>query len=155
MDRLPPWHDNRLKRLIKTPKLHMGDTGLACALLGVDADALNADRNLLGQMLETFVLQELRKQASWHDPQMRFFHFRDKDAAEVDVVIQQGASLVAGIEVKAAATVTKSDFRGLRKLAAAAGDRFASGVVLYDGEASASFGDALYAVPMSRLWEMP
>ena len=54
-------------RLIKTPKLHLGDTGLACALLGVDAAGLAADRSLLGQILETFVFQELRRQASWHD----------------------------------------------------------------------------------------
>lgn len=51
--------------------------------------------------------------------------------------------------------MTPADFRGLRKLVAAAGDRFAQGVVLYDGEVSASFGDRLYAVPIRRLWETP
>ena len=151
VDRLPPWHDNRLKRLVKTPKLHMGDTGLACALIGVDADALTADRHLLGQLLETFVFQELRRQASWHEAPLRLFHFRDKDGAEVDIVVERGAAHVAGIEVKAAATVTRSDFRGLRKLASAAGERFVGGVVLYDGETSAGFGDNLYAVPIQRL----
>ena len=65
LEELPPWHSNRLSRLVKTPKLHVGDTGLACALLGVDAAALRADRTLLGQLLETFVFQELRRQASW------------------------------------------------------------------------------------------
>lgn len=64
LEQLPPWHSNRLKRLIKTPKLHLGDTGLACALLGVDASALAADWTLLGQLSETFVYQELRRQAS-------------------------------------------------------------------------------------------
>ena len=155
VDRLPPWHDNRLKRLVKTPKLHMGDTGLACALIGTDAEALTADRHLLGQMLETFVLQELRRQASWHDAPLRFFHFRDKDGVEVDIVIERGATHVVGVEVKAAATVTRSDLRGLRKLASASGARFAGGVVLYDGETSAGFGDNMYAVPIRHLWEMP
>ena len=61
--------------------------------------------------------------------------------------------LVAGIEVKAAATVHPADFRGLRKLKAAAGDGFAGGVVLYDGEISAGFGDSMYAVPVRALWE--
>ena len=60
---------------------------------------------------------------------------------------------VAGVEVKGAATVTRSDFRGLSKLATAAGERFVRGVVLYDGETSARFGDRLYAVPIRRLWE--
>ncbi len=52
---------------MKTPKLHIGDTGLACTLLGVDGAALAADRPLLGQLLETFVFQELRRQASGQD----------------------------------------------------------------------------------------
>ncbi len=153
LDSLPPWHSNRLSRLVKTPKLHLGDTGLACAQLGVDAAALAADRPLLGQLLETFVFQELRRQASWHDEPLTFFHYRDKDGAEVDIVIERGARALAGVEVKAAATVTATDFRGLRKLREAAGARFAGGVVLYDGETHASFGDGLHAVPLRALWE--
>lgn len=153
LEELPPWHSNRLSRLVKTPRLHMGDTGIACAQLGLYAAALWQDRGTFGQLLETFVYQELRQQASWHDDEMRFFHFRDKDGAEVDVVVERGAHEVAGVEVKAAATVTAADFRGLRKLKQAAGKRFAAGVVLYDGEASASFGEGLFAVPIRALWE--
>ena len=153
VDSLPPWHSNRLSRLIKTPKLHVGDTGLACALLGINAVALAADRPLLGQLLETFAFQELRRQASWYGESVAFFHYRDKDGAEVDIVIERGARALAGIEIKASATVTGADFRGLRKLKEAAGKRFVAGVVLYDGEACASFGDGMYAVPLRALWE--
>lgn len=154
LERLPPWHSNRLSRIVKTPKLHLGDTGLACALLGVDAAALMADRPLFGQLLETFVFQELRRQASWQDAALAFFHYRDKDKVEVDIVIERGARLLAGVEVKAAATVTAADFRGLKKLQRATGKRFAGGAVLYNGEISASFGGGLYAVPMRALWEL-
>lgn len=153
LEELPPWHSNRLSRLVKTPKLHLGDTGLACSLLGLDAAALWQDRTTLGQLLETFVFQELRRQASWHEEESRFHHFRDRDGAEVDIVLERGASRVAGVEVKAAATVTAADFRGLRKLKEAAGKRFVGGVVLYDGETSASFGEGLHAVPIRALWE--
>jgi len=153
LEELPPWHTNRLSRLIKSPKLHVTDTGLAAALLGYDAGALNADKTLLGQMLETFVLQELRRQASWNEEDHRFHHFRDKDGAEVDIVLERGAGRVAGVEVKASATVTAADFRGLRKLKEASGKRFAAGVVLYDGETTATFGPNLYAVPVRALWE--
>lgn len=152
LERLLPWHSNRLSRLVKTPKLHMGDTGLACALLGVDAKALANDRELLGQLAETFAYQELRRQADWLETPSRFFHYRDKDKVEVDIVIERGAS-VAGAEVKAGSTVKESDFRGLRKLAKATGDHFAGGVVLYDGETCVSFGERLYAVPLRLLWE--
>jgi predicted AAA+ superfamily ATPase len=153
VDELPPWHTNRLSRLVKTPKLHIGDTGLAAALLGVNAKDLAADRELLGQFLETFVYQELRRESSGHEDDIRFHHFRDKDGYEVDLVLEKGSRQVAGVEVKAAASVSSSDFRGLRKLASAAKNRFVAGVVLYDGEHSASFGDSLYAVPIRRLWE--
>lgn len=153
LERVPPWYSNRASRLVKTPKLHMGDTGLACGLLGIDAEDLNADRTLLGQFLESFVYQELRRLASWHPKHHDFYHFRDRDKMEVDIVIERGARQLVGVEVKAAATVTASDFRGLRKLKQSAGKRFVAGAVLYDGEATVSFGDALYAVPIARLWE--
>ncbi|MBU1509895.1 ATP-binding protein, partial [Myxococcota bacterium] len=140
LEELPPWHSNRLSRLVKTPKLHLGDTGLACALLGVDADALWQDRSLFGQLLETFVHQELRRQASWSDTGVTFFHYRDKDQVEVDLVLEAGPRL-AGVEVKAAATVTPSDFRGLRRLQEAEPGRFVGGIVLYDGAAVVPFGE--------------
>jgi len=152
VEELQPWHSNRLSRLVKTPKVHLGDTGIAATLLGLDAKALDEDRDLLGQLLETFVFQELRRQASGREEDFRFHHFRDKDGYEVDVVIERGGRAVAGVEVKAAATVRHADFRGLRKLEGAAGRRFAAGVVLYDGETFARFGDRLHAVPIRTLW---
>ena len=153
IDRLPPWHRNQLSRLVKTPKLHIGDTGLGCALLGVNGRALAHDRELLGQYLESFVLQELKRQSVSQDMPLEFFHYRDRDQVEVDIVIERGAREVAGVEVKAAATVTPSDFRGLRKLKKAVGERFAAGVVVYDGEISAGFGDGMFAMPIRHLLE--
>ena len=152
LELLPPWHSNRLSRLIKTPKLHITDTGLLASLLGVDAAALARDRGLLGQLLETFIFQELRRQASWHQDAIRFHHFRDKDGYEVDIVLECEGRDIAGVEVKAAATVTAADFRGLRKLRSATGERFAAGVVLYDGERSVRFAEDLFAVPIAALW---
>ncbi|HRA55627.1 MAG TPA: DUF4143 domain-containing protein [Thermoflexales bacterium] len=153
VDVLPPWHTNRLSRLVKSPKLHIGDTGTACALLGLDADALLKDRAVLGQLVETFVFQELRRQASWRDDDLRFHHFRDRDGYEVDIVLEFGAGQIAGVEVKASATVTTADFRGLRQLRDSAGKGFAAGVVLYDGETSVGFGEGFWAIPIRALWE--
>lgn len=153
VDRLPPWHANQLRRLVKTPKLHIGDTGLGCALIGAGPRDLAQNRELLGQYLESFVFQELRRQSICQETPLEFFHYRDRDQVEVDIVIERGAREVAGVEVKAAATVTQSDFRGLRKLKKAAGDRFVAGVVVYDGEVGAGFGDGMFAVPIRRLLE--
>jgi len=152
LEEVPPWHSNRLSRLIKTPKLHVGDTGIASAVLNRDAAALWEDRALLGQMLETFVYQELRRQASWQEDEFRFHHFRDRDGFEVDLVLERPGGELAGVEVKAGATVTAADFRGLQKLKDGTGKHFRAGIVLYDGEVAASFGEGLYAVPLSELW---
>lgn len=84
---------------------------------------------------------------------IEFFHYRDRDRYEVDVVVERGGHAVAGIEVKAAASVSERDMRGLRRLQRASGGRFAHGVVLYDGEATIPFGERLHAVPLRTLWE--
>ena len=68
-------------------------------------------------------------------------------------MLEQGHAAVAGIEVKAAATIGETDFRGLRKLRDAAGKRFVAGVVLYDGSATVNFRDRLFAVPVRKIWE--
>lgn len=155
LESLPPWHVRHLNRLIKTPKVHLGDTGLASALLRVDAPALDKDRTLLGQLLETFVFQELKRQAGWQAQDIAFYHFRDRDDHEVDMVLEQGLSALAGIEVKASGTVREADFRGLRKLKEIAGQRFVCGVVLYDGELAIRFAQDLFAVPLRALWDTP
>jgi predicted AAA+ superfamily ATPase len=152
VEELPPWHSNRLKRLVKTPKLHMADSGLACALLGLSPTDLWNDREMLGQLLETFVFGELRRQASGVEDAIGFSHYRDKDGAEVDIVIEHSGSRVSGVEVKASSTVHPADFRGLRRLREATGKRFACGVVLYDGEITVGFGDGMFAVPIAELW---
>ena len=150
IEQLQPWHSNRLSRLIKTPKMHLADTGLACSLMGVNSQTLWQDKALLGQLLETFIYLEIRKYADWHDEELKFYHFRNKDKIEVDIIIEQGQQM-AGIEIKAAASVTQSDFKGLKKLKNACGKQFSAGVVFYDGENILPFGDKLFAVPISLL----
>lgn len=149
---LPPWHTNELKRLTRTPKLHFLDAGLLAALRDLSPDRLRADRRPFGPLLETFVRSELLKLAGWSGQRLGFAHFRDKEAREVDVVVEDQHGRVIGIEVKAAATVTTADFRGLRKLAEACGSRFVLGLVLHDHDLSVPFGERLFAAPISTLW---
>lgn len=153
-ENLPAWHSNRRKRLVKTPKLHLGDTGIACALTNLNKNALAKDRALLGHLLETFVFQELRRQASGHKKPHKFFHYREKEGAEVDIVIQREGVRLAGVEVKASSTADKSDFHGLRRFKAVAGKHFAGGALVYNGDTSGKFEDGLYAVPLRLLWGM-
>ncbi len=153
MERIPAWHSNRAKRLVKTPKMHLCDTGVVCALLDLDKSALLEDRMLFSHILETFVLQELKRQASASDRNHSFYHFRNRDGEEVDIVIQRGIKL-AGVEVKASGTIRKSDFNGLRKLKEAVGKNFAGGILFYNGDSVLSHGKSLYALPVRKLWEI-
>jgi predicted AAA+ superfamily ATPase len=150
---LQPWYTNELKRLVKTPKLHFLDSGLLAALRSLSAARLASDRMVYGALLETFVLGELLKLASWSEEPLEFFHFRDRYDSEVDVVIEDARGRVVGLEVKAAATVTHADFAGLRKLEEACGKRFTLGLVLYDHDAMVPFGERLFAAPISTLWK--
>jgi hypothetical protein len=152
LDSLFPWHSNRLKNLTKRPKLHVGDTGLAAALLGVDEKGLKRDRGLFGQMVETFVFQEIHRIIAWEERPPRLYHFRTQRGKEVDILLEWPDGTIAGIEVKGSRGVRGGDFTGLRFLSETVGDRFVMGVVLYDGETAVRFGDRLMAVPISALW---
>jgi predicted AAA+ superfamily ATPase len=150
--RVEPWFRNRLKRLVKTPRLHFLDSGLLAAMQGATVERIAKNRAVLGPLLETFVFSEIMKQVAWLDETCVLHHFRDKDQDEVDIVVENDSAALVGIEVKAASTVNAADFKGLRKLAAACGDDFKLGVVLYDGETVVSFGNRLFAAPISCLW---
>jgi len=148
---LPPWRSNTLSRLVKSPKLHFLDAGLLAALRSVTPERIGRDRTAFGPILETFVFSELLKIAGWSGERFSFSHYRDKDQAEVDIVIEDSRGRVVGVEVKASATVGAADFRGLNRLAEAAGDKFAFGVVLYDHDRPVPFGKRMWAIPLSAL----
>lgn len=149
---VPSWSANVRQRLVKAPKIVLVDTGLASHLLGADQERLSRDGELLGSMLETFVLMELLKQAGWNETGVELFHFRRHAGREVDMVLEDRRGRVIGIEVKAAATVSGADFAGLKELQAIAKKRFLRGVLLYTGRETVPFGDVLEAVPIAGLW---
>ena len=152
--RLQPWHRNAAKRLIKTPKVHLVDSGLAATLSGFDAHDWAGQRERFGHLLESFVVQQLIAQAGWTDPDLRFWHYRDKDQVEVDLVITHGRR-TWGVEVKAAATVTPADGRGLRRLAEQCGKDFQGGVLLHAGTSTLPLEiPGGMAVPLARMWDM-
>jgi len=149
---LQPWFTNALKRIVKTPKLHFLDSGLLASARGLTFDRVRADRGTFGAPLESFVFSEVLKLMTASDLRLTPHHFRDRDMREVDIVLERDDGMIAGIEVKASATVKSGDFAGLRALAEACGDRFAFGAVLYDNTDVVPFGDRLVAAPLSCLW---
>lgn len=154
--RLPAWGRARGSRISARPKLHLIDSGLAAHLLGVTAQRILARdvvaQTVFGHVLETFVVNEVAKQASWQDLQVRLGHYRDRRGREVDVVVEAANGRVAGIEVKASGRVAGSDLEGLRTLRDLVGDSFVGGVVLHLGERSYTADDRIHVVPLERLW---
>ncbi|MBI25221.1 MAG: AAA family ATPase, partial [Pseudomonadales bacterium] len=152
VEQLPAWHSNEYKRLVKTPKLHSIDTGMMCAVRGLNRERLLKQPGDFGLVLESFVYNELRKQAVWIEEPLSFYHYRDKDKVEVDVIIENAIGDCFAIEVKAAATLSAKDFTGLKRFQSVAGERFKMGILLYDGDHTTAFGENLYAVPLGALW---
>jgi len=149
---LPAWSTNLGKRLVRAPKLHLVDSGLCAHLRGETDPAELAASTAMGPLLETFVLQEIRKELQWSRQRATPYHFRTAAGREVDIVLEAPGGKVVGVEVKASATIDAGDFAGLRALAEAAGKRFVRGVVLYLGDEVVPRGDRLWALPVDHLW---
>lgn len=153
--RVDVWARNRLNRVVKTPKLQFIDSGLLASLLDLTSENVAQDRTRFGNVLETFVFSELLKCTTTADGDYQLLYYRDADKYEVDVVIENAAGQLVGVEIKAAASIKDSDLRGLRKLSTLAGSQFHMGVLLYDGDETLPLGNGMWAAPISTLWGQP
>lgn len=151
---VPPWSRNLHARTVHRPKVHVTDTGLAAHLLSVDAEGLAARVSpARGPLVESFVANELAKQATWSPFPVRLHHWRISRGPEVDLVLERTNGRVVGVEVKATDTVDGDDFKGLVALRDRLGEDFIHGLVCYTGPRALSFGDRLTAIPISALWD--
>jgi predicted AAA+ superfamily ATPase len=149
---LPAWSGNPSKRLVKSPKLNLCDSGLLCFLTGLDAAHLDNESQRYGAILENFVVVELLKQSTWCKTRMGLFHYRSQTGQEIDIILENSSGKIAAVEIKSAASVTAKDFIPMRQLAQDVGDRFVRGVVLYVGKQTVPFADNLTALPVSAIW---
>lgn len=150
---LLPWSNKRAKRLVKAPKVHLADCGFATWLCGIYSPGELVKNPMWGHLLETFVVNEVRKLATWAKNPVDLFHFRMDTGKEVDVVLEDARGRIIGIEVKSSASIDRSDLYGLLELREAAGKNWVRGIVLHSGPAVTPFSKDLHAVPMSALWE--
>lgn len=150
--RVDVWARNRLNRVVKTPKLQFIDSGLLATLMELTAPEVQHNRTRFGNVLESFVYGELLKATTTAEGEYALMYYRDADKVEVDVVIENAAGQLVGVEVKASATVKESDLRGLRKFSSLAGDQFKMGILLYDGDETMPLGDNIWAAPLATLW---
>jgi hypothetical protein len=149
---LAAWSANLGKRLIKSPRIQLVDSGLACHLAGYDKTRLAEDATFRGHVFECFVTTELKKQVSWSKISTSIYHYRTASGQEIDVVLEDDRGRLVAVEIKAAASVRKEDFLNIERFAETVGYRFYRGVVVYAGSDAVPFGNNLYAVPVSCLW---
>lgn len=149
---LRPWSTNLGQRIIQTPKPYLTDTGLLAHMLGLTTDRLMLDPSLAGSVMENFVFMELLKQATWSKQKPEFYFWRTASGQEVDLLLEDQNGRLIGIEIKAGATLTAKDVRGLQTLSALAGKRWIRGIILYTGSEIIPFGKNLHAIPISYLW---
>lgn len=156
VQRLPAWGKTLRARATRSPKLHVVDSGLAARLLRISpAKMASLDPTTLtefGNLLETFVVGELRKQVSWLDASVTVGHWRTADGDEVDLVVERDDGAVVAFEVKAGERVPGDDLKALRKLRDALGDRFLAGVALSTGPRSYTYEDRIHVLPIDRIW---
>lgn len=151
--RIPAWARNPGKRLVKSPKVFLPDTGLLAWLRDYSAEKLQGLPGLPGHLVETYVACELLKHLAFSGKGLSLWHYRTQTDIEVDFVLEDRMGKLTGIEVKASASIDSADFKGLRHLQDTEPDNFQRGFVLYAGREVVPFSKQLFAVPLSFWWQ--
>lgn len=153
VSRVPVWRGNYGEGVIKAPKIYVSDSGLMASLLRAKAEKVLINPDLSGRLFETFVAMEIQRQTSWSGTDVELFHYRDVNKHEVDLVLERRGGEIVAIEVKASATTSRSDARGIANLKERVGPRFVAGFVIYTGRHYLPLGEDIWALPVASLWE--
>lgn len=153
LDSLPSWSTNRLSRLLKGPKRYLTDTSLLAAALHLDELAVMRDGTLLGRLIETFVLAQIRPELELAGFTPRLYHLREKNGRhEIDLIAELTAGGVVAVEIKSSAAPKRADARHLEWLRERLGERFLAGAVLHTGPRPFRLSERVFALPIATLW---
>ena len=153
VEALPAWTSNRLKRLALRAKRYLVDPALAAAVLRLDPSAIIRDGDVLGRLLDTFVVAQLRSELAVSETRPRLYHLRDEHGRhEIDVAAELGGGNLLAFEVKADAAPDLGSARHLAWLRERLGPRFVFGVVFHTGPGLYELDDGIFAVPICALW---
>lgn len=153
VESMPAWSSNRLKRLLRGPKRYLVEPSLLAGVLRVNVAAVMKDADLLGRLIDTFALAQLRAELPISTNRPRLYHLRDEHGHhEIDVVAELADRRVVAIEIKATSAPSPADARHLFWLRDQLGDRFAGGIVLHTGPRVIAFDPSISAVPLASLW---
>lgn len=153
---LPAWGTTVSSRSVEAPKVHVVDSGIGAHLLRLSRPKLQrGDASALtefGHLVESFVVQEVIRQATWMDDIVTAGHWRTRDDDEVDLVLERHDGAVLGIEIKAGDHVDSKHLSGLRKLRDRLGSAFVAGIAFHLGSRGYQVEDRIHTLPVERLW---
>jgi predicted AAA+ superfamily ATPase len=154
VDQVPAWTSNRLKRLVHQPKRYVIDPALIATALRMDEHAVIRDGDILGRILDTFVMAQLRPELALSPSRPRLHHLRTEQGRhEVDLVVELAGERLIGVEIKAnAAPTAREDGNHLVWLRDQLGERFVAGVVFHSGPRLYELDAKIVAAPISTLW---
>lgn len=153
LDILPAWSTNRLSRMTRAGKRYLVDTSLVAAALSLDERSVLRDGDLLGRMIDTFVLAQIRSEVALTTSRSRLHHLRTRDARhEINLIVELAGAEVVAVEIKPSAAPTRSDARHLEWLREQLGERFLAGAVLHTGPRPFGLAERIFALPICALW---
>jgi predicted AAA+ superfamily ATPase len=149
ISKLNPYLKNKASRLIKSPKVYMSDSGLACFMVGIDKFRMDQQEPLLGALFETYVAQNLFAiiHPRWKEAQLYFWSIQGRN--EIDFIVEVGRNCLA-IELKSSARWQKKDLSGLEAFLAAT-PHCVAGVLCYNGTEAVRLGEKLWALPLGMV----
>ena len=153
IETVPAWSGSLKNRLVKTPKIFISDTGLLSYLQGLNLKKIKENPTLAGSLTENFVVAELKKQLGWSETRAEMFHFRTSNEKEIDIILENRAGEIVGIEVKSGGSVNQNDFKNLQMLSESLPQKFKRGIIIYSGNKFLSFGENLFLMPINALWQ--
>jgi len=153
IERVPAWHNNRLRELVHMPKRFLIDPALIAPAARVSREQILSDGRLLGAVIENLVYSQLSVEIGARHPDISIRHLRTGGGRhEIDLVLTVGHRRAVGIEVKTSAAPDRSDARHLMWMRDEMGDDFLRGIIFHTGPASFRLDDRIEAVPISALW---
>ena len=147
--RIPGYYSNLNSRLTKAPKIYLVDSGLMCHQVNIASVQNPWEHREWGQVFETFVVNEIRKQLSWLDTTLGLYHYRTHQGKEIDLILENRNQEIIAIEIKASQTVTSNMSKNFAQIKADTGDKFKIGLIIYTGNSIEVLGDGVYAIPLS------
>lgn len=153
VENIPAWTSNRLKRMVLAPKRYLVDAGLFAGVLGLTVNDVIDDGDLLGRVIDTFVVAQLRAECALRPVPFRLFHLRTQQGRhEVDLIIEIGPRKLVAIEIKATSRPSHADAAHLHWLIGELGGQVQAAVVLHSGAHVVDLGHGVIGLPIASLW---